>query len=150
ELDRIQGAAEDARSWARRVDVRFEAPSVAEVMETLDQAEEVGGASLRLAVFDYAQIFGTASSLEYQIATLAKRIMQRSGSRSVASLWIRQVSTDVLRRGREIYTKSGGKDVTGFLPGKGDTEWCKRAEKSSKALWSLWRPGAWRREMGED
>ena len=41
-------------------------------------------------------------------------------------------------------------NIAGFIPRLGDTEWCRRAEKSCKAVWSLFRPGRWRREMGDE
>jgi replicative DNA helicase len=148
ELERIEQHARESAGWARHIEARFEAPTVEECLSALDETTSVGGAPLRLAVFDYAQIFGEEHNLESEIAKLAKGLNQRSGDRQLASLLLSQVSNRVLDRGRDEYRVT--KDVRGFIPGKGDTEWCKRAEKSTKALWSLFRPGAWRREMGEE
>ena len=148
ELDRVDQAAEGAGNWARRVDVRFGAQDVDEVLAAVEATTTVGGKPLRLVVLDYLQIFGATNSLESDIAHLATELNARSGDRRLASLLLSQVANDVLKRGRERY--QNGQDISGFTPGLGDTEWCKRAEKSTKAVWSLVRPGRWRREMGED
>jgi len=148
ELARVDQAAEGARDWARRVDVRFGAADVEEVLAAVEATQTVGGKPLRLVVLDYLQIFGATNSLESDIAHLATELNARSGDRRLASLLLSQVANDVLKRGRERY--QNGQDISGFTPGLGDTEWCKRAEKSTKAVWSLVRPGRWRREMGED
>lgn len=148
DLDRLHQHAVQSQGWAKHIEARFEAPTVNECLRALDECETIGGAPLRLAVFDYAQIFGDANNLESEIATLAKGLNRRSEDRKLATLLLSQVANDVYRRGRDEYFRT--KDVRGFIPGKGDTEWCKRAEKSTKALWSLFRPGAWRREMGEE
>ena len=148
ELARVDQAAEGARDWARRVDVRFGASDVEEVLAAVEGLTKVDGKPLRLVVLDYLQIFGATNSLESDIAHLATRLNAYSGDRRLASLLLSQVANDVLKRGRERY--QNGQDISGFTPGLGDTEWCKRAEKSTKAVWSLVRPGRWRREMGED
>lgn len=147
ELDRIDKAAA-AATWAKRLHVIFDAPSVADVLALVDETTAVDDAPLALVILDYAQIFGDADNLEHQIATLARGMQLRAADRSIATLILSQASNDVLRRGREEYLRS--KEVRGFVPGKGDIEWCKRMEKSTKAYWVLDRPGMWRREMGED
>jgi replicative DNA helicase len=114
----------------------------------VDGSQEVSGASTKLVVLDYAQVFASPTNLEGEIATLAAGLNQRAQERGFASLLLSQVSSDVIRRGRDRYHSAG--DVSGFCPGLGDTEWCRRVEKSSKAVWALVRPGGWRREMGED
>ena len=148
ELDRIDQAAIAAQEWAKRVQVVFDAPSVDTVLELVDDTKTVGGAPLALVVLDYAQIFGDADNLEHEVAKLARGMQLRASDRYIATLILSQVSNDVLRRGREEYLRT--REVKGFLPGKGDIEWCKRMEKSTKAYWVLDRPGMWRREMGED
>jgi replicative DNA helicase len=148
ELDRLEQHAVQSQGWAKHIEARFEAPTVDDCLRALDDTTTIGGAPLRLAVFDYAQVFGDAHNLESEIANLAKGLNERAKDRALASLLLSQVSNDLYRRGRDEYFRT--KDVRGFVPGKGDTEWCKRAEKSTKALWSIFRPGAWRREMGEE
>jgi replicative DNA helicase len=148
ELDRIEQAAQGARSWAKHLKVEFEAPSVDTVLDMVDDTKDVNGSPLALVILDYAQIFGDADNLEKQIAALASGMQQRASQRYIATLILSQVSNDVIRRGRDEYMRT--KEVRGFLPGKGDIEWCKRMEKSTKAYWVLDRPGMWRREMGED
>ena len=148
ELDRIDQAAAAAQPWAKRIQVAFEAPSVTEVLDLVDATQTIGDVPLALVVLDYAQIFGDADNLEHEIAARGRGMQTRAADRDVATLSLSQVATDVLRRGREEYLRT--REVKGFLPGKGDIEWCKRLEKSTKAYWVLDRPGMWKREMGED
>lgn len=156
ELGRIDLAAAQAASWAKRIRPVFECPSVDDVLALVDSTADVSGAPLALVVLDYAQIFGDSDNLEHEVAKLGRQMQKRSapksadspGGRNLATLIISQASNDVIRRGREQYLRT--KDVRGFVPGKGDIEWCKRMEKSTKAYWVLDRPGMWKREMGED
>jgi len=148
ELAAIDKTATSASSWAKRVEVIFEAPTVDEVLERVLDTKSVGGASLLLGVFDYAQIFGDSTNLETEIAKLSTKLNQMSGERRLASLLLSQVSNDVIRRGRDKFNSSH--DINGYIPTLGDTEWCRRAEKSCKAVWSLIRPGRWIKENGEE
>lgn len=148
ELVRISQAAVRAE-WARRVEVLFEVPTVDELLRQCSDGATVGDARVRLVVVDYAQIFGDSHSLEGEIAALARGLNGFAGERSAAVLLLSQVRGEVLQRGRERYFSSG-RDISGFCPGLGDSEWCRRMEKSSKAVWALYRPGRWRRELGED
>lgn len=147
ELDRIDQAAREA-VWSKRLRAEFEAPSVDEVLQMVDDTATINDAPLALIILDYAQIFGDADNLEHEIAKLARGMQQRAAGRQLATLILSQASNDVLRRGRDEYQRT--KEVRGFVPGKGDIEWCKRMEKSTKAYWVLDRPGMWRREMGEE
>lgn len=148
QLDDIEAAARAAGAWAKRVRPIFECPSVDEVLELVDNTMDVGGAPLTEVVLDYAQIFGDEGNLEGEIAKLGRGMQERAAARSIATLILSQANNRVIDRGREQYQRT--KDVRGFVPGKGDIEWCKRLEKSTKAYWVLDRPGMWRREMGED
>lgn len=148
EMDRIDQAAESAAAWAVRVDARFGPTDVDDVLRAVDDTDTVGGAPLRLVVVDYIQILAASRALEDDIARLASAMNGRAGARKVAVLLLSQVASDVIRRGRDRYLTQ--KDTSGFIPGLGDTEWCRRAEKSTKAVWALVRPGRWLREMGED
>jgi replicative DNA helicase len=148
ELDRIAHAADDAAGWAARIDVRFGPVDVDDILAAVDETPDVGWAPLKLVVIDYIQIMAASRVLEDDIARLAGALNGRAGARRIAVLLLSQVASDVLRRGREHYRDH--RDTTGFTPGLGDTEWCRRAEKSTKAVWALIRPGRWRREMGED
>jgi replicative DNA helicase len=150
ELDRIGSAALDAGGWARRIEVRFGPVDTDEILATVDALPDVGGSPLKLVVVDYIQIMAASRNLEDDIARLATGLNARAGDpqRRLAVLLLSQVRTDVLKRGREHYHSH--RDTSGFTPGLGDTEWCSRAEKSTKAVWALIRPGRWRREMGED
>lgn len=148
ELDRIEQAAKAAGSWAKHVRPVFECPSVDELLVLVDETQDVGGAPLALVIADYVQIFGDSDNLEHEVAKLGRGLQTRSADRNLGSLLLSQASNDVIRRGREQYLRT--KDVRGFVPGKGDIEWCKRMEKSTKAYWVLDRPGLWRKEMGEE
>lgn len=157
ELDRIEHAARKA-AWASRVDVRFGPIDVDDLIRAVDDTPTVGGVPVKLVIVDYLQIMAAARNLEDDIARLATALNARAGGvqpdgtvdrdRRFAVLLLSQVASDVLRRGRDYYREH--KDVSGFTPGLGDTEWCRRAEKSTKAVWALTRPNRWRREMGED
>lgn len=148
ELDRLQQAAEHDAKWAKRVLPVFEAADVDGLLQMIDDTTTIGGAPLGLVVIDYIQLLGDSKSLESDLARLGNELHARSRERRFSVVAGSQVSTDVLHRGRERYFQT--KDVAGFTPGLGDSEWCKRFEKSSKAVWSIVRPDRWRREMGED
>lgn len=148
QLDIIDKVAINSAPWAKHIEVIFEAPSVDEVLERVLDTKSVGGAPLLLGVFDYAQIFGESSNLESEIAKLSTKLNQQSGNRSIASVLLSQVANEVMKRGRDRWNSQH--DINGFVPTFGDTEWCRRAEKSCKAIWSLIRPGRWLREVGED
>lgn len=151
ELDRVQQVADEAAGWASRIDVRFGPVDVDDILAAVDGTLEVGGAPLRLVVVDYLQIMAASRNLEDDIARLCTQLNARASAedgRRLAVLLLSQVASDVLKRGRDQYREH--RDVSGFTPGLGDTEWCRRAEKSVKAVWALVRPGRWRREMGED
>lgn len=149
ELDRFQRVANDAL-WADKVEVVFECPTVDEVLKRVQDTRDIGGVPTRLVVLDYAQIFGNARNLEDEVAKLAHglNVISATKDRRVASVLLSQVRTAVLERGREQFLRD--RTVNGFVPGLGDTEWCSRAEKSTKAVWSLFRDGRWKREMGLD
>jgi replicative DNA helicase len=148
ELDRIDRAAKEAGEWASRIEVRFGPVDVDEILAVVDGTPTVGGVPLKLVIVDYLQIMAASRQLEDDIARLSTQLNARAGARRVAVLLLSQVASDVLKRGREYYQQH--RDVSQFTPGLGDTEWCRRAEKSTKAVWALVRPGRWRREMGED
>lgn len=148
QLAKIDKIADESRSWAKYIDVQFEAPSVNEVLEIIDSTTEVNGAPLLLNILDYAQIFGDSASLESEISHLTKELHQRSSKRKMATLILSQVSNDVLRRGRETWNAQHS--AHDYVPRLGDTEWCKRAEKNCKAVWSICRINRWMRECGEE
>lgn len=147
-LDKISKAAEQASDWASRIAVVFDTPTTDEVIRTITQTTTIGGAPLLLGVLDYLQIFGDGNNLEAEIARLATSLNQLAGERRIATLVLSQVANEVLRRGTEMWNKQ--KSINGFIPRLGDTEWCRRAEKSTKAVWSIFRPGRWLRQMGQE
>lgn len=148
ELALLDKAAKDSGSWARRVALDFSTTSVDEVFAVIDETPTVAGVPLKLIIVDYAQLFGEGQSLEGEIARLARGLNQRAGDRHVAVLLLSQVANTVISRGRERYYAT--RDISGFCPGLGDTEWSRRTEKATKTVLSLFRDASWRREMGED
>lgn len=148
ELDRIDRAAAEASGWARRVLPVFEAQDVESVLEGIDGCGSINGAALGGVYVDYAQVLGHSKSLEDDIAELGKGLHERSRARGFATMIGSQVTTGVIQRGREAWY--GKRDISQIRPSLNDTEWCRRLEKLSKAVWSLVRPGRWQREFGED
>lgn len=148
ELGNIDRAVDRAVGWAERVLPDFESHDVDSVLELIDGTTTIGSSELGLVAIDYAQVLGTSRNLEDDIARLGEELHQRARARKFAVLIGSQVSNDVVKRGREAwFTK---RDISQIRPSLGDTEWCKRLEKYSKAVWSLIRPGRWQREWGED
>lgn len=148
QLDQIDKAAEAAADWAKRILPIFEDQDVETVPKLIDEVTTVGGAPLGLVLVDYAQILAGARTLEDDIAQLGKALHKRSRTRGFATMVGSQVSTDVVKRGRDAWYQKH--DIGPVRPSIGDTEWCKRLEKLSKAAWALVRPGRWQREFGEE
>jgi replicative DNA helicase len=150
ELDNIDRAVDRAVGWAGRVLPNFESHDVDSVLELIDATATVGigNDSLKLVAIDYAQVLGTSRNLEDDIARLGEELHARARERKFAVLIGSQVSNDVVKRGREGWFSK--RDISQIRPSLGDTEWCKRLEKYSKAVWALIRPGRWQREWGED
>jgi replicative DNA helicase len=148
ELDRLQMAAARSAPWAKRVLPVFEHMDIDDLFSMVDETTAIGGAPLGLVVLDYIQLLGDPASLESELARLGIGLHERSRQRRFATVAGSQVSTDVIRRGRDRWYQHH--DISGICPAIGDSEWCKRFEKSSKALWAICRPGRWKREFGED
>jgi len=148
ELARIDLAAAQAAGWASRIEAKFESPDVAELLAMIDTwVEETEGTPARLFLGDYAQIFGESRNLEDDIAKLGVGLQKRAVKHRMASVIASQVKSDVIQRGRDRWQNN--RDINGIRPSLGDTEYCRRLEKSTKAVWSLFRPGRWQREWGE-
>lgn len=147
QLGSIDRVVKEASPWARRILPLFEDHSVESVLRTISETTTIGGAPLRAVFVDYAQILASSKNLEDEIATLGKGLHLMSRDRKFATMIGSQVATPVLTRGREAWVRS--RDITQIRPSLGDTEWCRRLEKSSKAVWSLFRPARWMREFGE-
>lgn len=148
ELDRIDDAVAAGKSWAKRVLPVFEAQDWESALEVIDETGTIGGAPLQAVFVDYAQVLGSSKSLEDDIANFGKGVHERSRARGFAAMVSSQVSNDVIKRARDDFKRSH--DIAWCRPSIGDTEWCKRLEKLSKAVWSLYRPGRWLREFGEE
>lgn len=148
QLVRLESAARGAAGWAHRILPAFEAHDVDTVFDHIDGVSSVGGAPLGLVLIDYAQVLGTTRNLEDDIARLGEGLHQRSRARRFATMVGSQVASNVIQRGREAWF--GKRDISQIRPSLGDTEWCRRLEKLSKAAWSIIRPGRWQREWGED
>jgi replicative DNA helicase len=147
QLDQIDLAVKQAAPWAKRIAPVFDLMTVDEVLQTVDETTTIGGSPLREVVLDYVQIFGDANNLEAEVARLGLEMQTRSKERRLAVLLGSQVSNDVVKRGRERYQQTH--DIGAMRPSIGDTEWCKRLEKTVKAVWSMFRPNRWAKEFGD-
>jgi replicative DNA helicase len=147
QLNQIDLAVKQAGPWAKLILPVFDLMDVDEVLRMVDETDTVGGAPLREVVLDYVQIFGEANNLEAEVARLALGMQTRSKERRLAVLLGSQVSNDVVKRGRERFMQTH--DISSMRPSIGDTEWCKRLEKTVKAVWAMYRPNRWRKEFGE-
>jgi DnaB helicase-like protein len=148
DLRDLDDAAERDAAWAKRILPVFSPMSVDEVLSLVDDTQSVGGAPVGEVLLDYVQVLGESDELESDIARLGKGLHARSRQRGFATMVGSQVVTEVVRRGRDAWYSK--RDISQCRPGPGDTEWCRRLEKLSKAIWSLFRPGRWQREYGED
>lgn len=148
QLSQIDLAVKEAGPWAKRIAPVFDLLTVDEALRTIDETTTIGGAPLREVVLDYVQIFGDSNNLEAEIARLGNEMQSRSKERRLAILLGSQVSNDVVKRGRDRFQQTH--DVSAMRPSIGDTEWCKRLEKSVKAVWAMYRPNRWRREFGDE
>ena len=146
-------AAAKSVEWARHVALINESSTVEQVVDLVGRAAEkgVGGRPLGLVLVDYAQSFvGAESGLEATCAKLAHGLNDLSKEHGFASVLGSQVATWVLERGRTRWERTmtkGDPDVRGFQPGKGSAMWARRLEQYSKAVWCIFRPGRWEREM---
>lgn len=147
QLSQIDLAVKQAGPWAKHILPVFDLMDVNEVLRTVDATTTIGGAPLREVVLDYVQIFGDANNLEAEVARLGLGMQTRSKERRLAVLLGSQVSNDVVKRGRERFLQTH--DISAMRPSIGDTEWCKRLEKTVKAVWAMYRPNRWRKEFGE-
>jgi replicative DNA helicase len=147
QLDQIDLSVKQAGPWAKRIAPVFDLMTVDEVLSMVDETTTIGGAPLKEVVLDYVQIFGDSNNLEAEIARLALEMRTRSHERRLAVLLGSQVSNDVVKRGRDKFQATH--DISLMRPSIGDTEWCKRLEKTVKAVWAMYRPNRWRKEFGD-
>lgn len=147
QLAQIELSVKQAAPWAKLILPVFDRPSIDEVLQMVDETTTIGGAPLREVILDYVQIFGDANNLEAEVARLGLEMQTRSKERRLAVLLGSQVANDVVKRGRDRYQATH--DIGAMRPSIGDTEWCKRLEKTVKAVWSMFRPNRWAREFGD-
>jgi replicative DNA helicase len=148
EVDQLKQAA-GAADWADRIAVRFGTVSAEEVLQDVAATKRVGGSPLGLVAVDYAQAIASEGSMEETCASTARALNELAGARNVATVFGSQVVTEVLRRGRARWEREPG-DVSGFLPSLGDAMWSRRLEQYAKAELVAFRPGRWKRELGQD
>lgn len=139
--------------WAKNIGLVHGQYTAKEVLELVDNTKTVGGAPLKLVVVDYAQSFAEdEGTMEKTCADVAWGLNVRAGERGLAAVLGSQVKSEVLQRGRSRWERTlgmGRPDERGFQPGKGDVMWSRRLEQYSKAVWYIFRPGRWRRELGD-
>lgn len=148
QAEALDRAAVEAAPWARYILPVFESQTVGGVLDAIDGVTTINGAPLQLVLIDYAQVLGETDNMEADIAKLGQGLHDRSRARGFATMVGSQVATPVISRGREAWFKKA--DITQIRPSLGDTEWCRRLEKLSKAVWALFRPNRWKREFGEE
>lgn len=145
----IQRAAGAANDWARRVAVQFGPVSPDTILADAERHRTVGGAPVGLIAVDYAQALAHEGGMEEVCGNTARALNVLAVERNMSTVFGSQVVTDVLRRGRARWERSSG-DVSGFLPSMGDAMWSRRMEQYAKAILVPFRPGRWRRELGEE
>ena len=153
QLDQIDLAAKNAAVYSKRILPVFESMDVDEVLELIDNTQTVGDVPLSEVIIDYAQVLGASRNLEDDIARLGEGLHARSritptNPRRLATVIASQVENQAQKDGREWWYKN--RDISRMRPPLNSTEWCRRLEKLCKAVWSLYRPGRWMREFGED
>lgn len=150
---RLDAAAASEAEWAKHVALVSGEYSAQELLQVVDETEAVGGAPLKLVIVDYAQSFSEEEgTLEKVCAQLAKGLNVRAGRRGFASVLGSQARTQVMDRGRARWERTlaqGRPDPGGYRPGKGDAMWSQRLMQYSKAVWTIFREGRWRRELGD-
>lgn len=151
--ERLEAALTEL-DWAKRVGVVAGMYSPDDVLDLVNRTTDVGGAPLGLVIVDYAQGFSDAAeNMEKVCAQMARNLNGVAGERKLACVFGSQVATDVLHRGRTRWERTLAlqrPDEGGFRPGKGDVMWARRLEQYSKAVWYIFRPGRWRRELGDE
>ncbi len=147
EVTRVVQAADQA-SWASRVAVRFGSVSATEILDEVSRIPTVGGAPLGLVVVDYAGALDGEGSLEELCASTARALNVVAGDRGISTVFGAQAASHVIPRGRALHDRHTG-DVSGFRPGLGDAAFARRMEQYAKAVWTLHRPGYWKRELGD-
>lgn len=148
ELDDLKTAV-DGADWADRIAVRFGSISPDQIIADVERIKHVSNAPLGLVGVDYAQALDNEGSLEETCARTAKALNEIAGRRSMATVFGSQVKTEVIKRGRDHFTRFPG-DVSGFCPGATDAMWSARLSQYAKAVLTIHRPGKWKQDMGED
>lgn len=136
--------------WADRIAFHAGLVSPGDVLTLVAQLVEVGvgGAPLSLVAVDYAQAFSDAEEgLEQICGQMAHALNQVAIEHQIAVVFGSQVRTKVLERGERRHERTG--DVDGFRPMRGDAMWSQRLMQYSKAVWTIFRPGRWRRDYGD-
>jgi replicative DNA helicase len=148
QVEDVKRAAE-AADWADRVAVQFGPVSPEQILADAERHTTVNGAPVGLIAVDYAQALANEGNMEETCASTARALNVLAVERNISTVFGSQVVTEVLRRGRARWERSFG-DVSGFLPSLGDAMWSRRMEQYAKAMLVPFRPGRWRRELGEE
>lgn len=144
--------------WGHNVRVKFGHVTPEDIVRVAERTAKAGGilrpdgsrAPLRFVAVDYAQAFADdEGSMEAVCAWTARSLNELAGEYGFAAAFGSQAKTDVIRRGRLLWEQTNGEDASGFRPGKGDAKWSQRLEEYTKANWSWFREGRWRRHLGD-
>jgi replicative DNA helicase len=149
EVMRLEQAAQ-AATWADRVLVHFGPITAEQVLDEVASIKDVGGVPLGLVEVDYAGALDgdDDESLEVRCANTAKALNRIAEDRQMSTVFGAQAASHVIPRGRAQFSQRPG-DVSGFRPGLGDAALARRMEQYAKAVWTLHRPGYWKRELGD-
>jgi replicative DNA helicase len=147
EVTRVQQAAE-GMGWADRIGVHFGPVSADEILDQVGRITTVGGAPLGLVLVDYAGALTGDEPWEELCAKTARALNVIAEKRGISTVFGAQAASHVIPRGRTTWDRSPG-DTSGFRPGLGDTALARRMEQYAKSMWSIHRPGYWKREMGD-
>lgn len=148
ELFRIKIALSEAEEWADNIDYHYGLKDAEEALEIVQSSDA------DLVQIDYAQAFPEGErGLERTIAQFAWDLNVDAQEKNRATIIYSQLNAEVERRGLRMYEqgkRSGDCFIEGFRPsGPSDLAWSTALGQRAKGLGFLFRPGRYRRRMGE-
>lgn len=150
ELVRIGLALDEAEEWADRIEYHYGLKSAAECLEIIQDSDA------DLIQVDYAQAFPEGEKgLERTIAQFAWDLNVDAQANHRATVIYSQLTSEVEKRGvrmAEAATRRGAEEafIDGFRPfGSSDLAWSSALGQRAKGLGFLFRPGRYRKRLGE-
>lgn len=150
EVEQLRAAVLEA-SWARNVEVHDGLLTADEALETVQKSRA------DLVLVDYLQGFPDGDGgLERTIAGFCWDLNKWSQGRHAGAVAFSQVRAEVEHRGLRMAEAAARRNpeappfVEGFRPfGPSDLAWCSAAGQRCKELGFLFRPGRYRRRLGD-